>query len=119
MRIVCPGPIAKQTDTLRHVGPVSFTQTFSVQQFPTHTERNVELYHALWAELHSTDMTQEQFKEWFSRVPKTCGCDKWLTGYLRDNPPDYSDFKQWGEALHNAVNRKLGKPLWPYLTSSQ
>jgi hypothetical protein len=77
-------------------------------------ERQIELYHALWRELHTKqDPTPEWFSDWVSRVPgSSCKCQSWLQEYLRESPPRYDDFAAWSVELHNAVNAKLGKPTW-------
>lgn len=69
---------------------------------------------ALWSELHSQDHpTESWFAAWVSRVPNFgCGCRAWLRDYLVTNPPRYSDWYPWTVELHNAVNVKLGKPLF-------
>ena len=71
----------------------------------------LERYHALWAELHTKqDPTAEWFKDWIARVPKAC-CGKNLQAILEDlGAPDYTDWFAYSVRLHNAVNRKLGKP---------
>lgn len=41
-------------------------------------------------------------------------CQKHATDYTRDYPPDFScsaGFQTWAWRFHNAVNRRLGKPL--------
>ena len=77
-------------------------------------ERQIELYHALWRELHSKqDPTPEWFSDWIGRVPgSSCKCQSWLKDYLRESPPRFDDFQAWSVEMHNAVNRKLGKPIW-------
>lgn len=73
-----------------------------------------ETYHALWAEIHSQqDATPEWFADWVSRVPNfDCSCRNWLTEYLKTNPVRYDDFAAWAIEMHNAVNIKIGKPIW-------
>jgi len=77
-------------------------------------ERQIERYHELWRELHSEqNPTPEWFADWVSRVPNFgCSCRSWLREYIRDNPPRFDDFYAWSVDLHNAVNAKLGKPVW-------
>jgi len=68
---------------------------------------------ALWADLHSRDMTPEDFSQWRLRVPSYgCGCRKKLDEYLKDHPVDYATFYSWGVALHDFINAHLGKPVW-------
>ena len=77
-------------------------------------ERQIELYHALWSELHAKENPNQQwFALWVARVPNFgCGCRSWLREWLRKNPPDFDGFSRWAIGLHNEVNRKLGKPIW-------
>jgi len=77
-------------------------------------ERQIELYHALWRELHTKENPDsEWFADWVSRVPgSTCKCQSWLKDYLQESPPRYEDFAAWAVECHNAVNAKLGKPIW-------
>jgi hypothetical protein len=118
MRIVCPNPNAKPPQFAPKRGPVSFTQTTTIQQFPTIAERNLDVYHQLWDELHDKqDPTPEWFADWVNRVPQaSCGCQRWLAEYLKTNPPRYNDWYSWTVELHNAVNVKINKPIWSGLS---
>lgn len=71
-------------------------------------------YSALWSECHTKqDATPEWFADWIERVPKSC-CGKDLKTTLDElGPPDYADWFPFSVRLHNAVNRKLGKPELP------
>lgn len=112
MRIICHNPKAKIVGS---AGAVSFTQAVSLPRFKTRAEQLVDVFHKLWAEIHSWEKpTPEQFQDWCNRVPCTgkCGCKKWLAGYVKDNPIDYENFPEWACELHRAVSRKLGKPEW-------
>jgi hypothetical protein len=73
----------------------------------------------LWAELHAYRYTTPEaaaqfFKRWRASVP--CGdCRRNLAKVLKETPPDFSSgdaFFAFGVALHNAVNRKLGRAEW-------
>ena len=70
-----------------------------------------DVYHALWAEIHSeTSSTPEFLEEWLRRVPNIeCGCQDWLREYVVNNPPRFDDWPRWTWELHNAVNAKLSK----------
>lgn len=111
-RVVCPNQNAIEKG---NVGPVSSEYTRSRPEFRKYSDVTLDLYHSLWAELHSIhDPTPEWFARWLARVPQaSCGCRKWLAEYIDDHPPDYDDFARWSVDLHNAVNAKLGKPIWP------
>lgn len=77
---------------------------------PPKPRRSVNNGPELWAEAHTKqDPTKEWFDGWIARVPRSCGCDKFLATYLVENPPDFANWPRWIWALHNAVNRKLGK----------
>ena len=71
----------------------------------------------LWQELHARPMTQHQFELWCNRVPAFgCSCRKDLLAYIDEHPVDWDNFYEWGVSLHDAVNRKLGKPVWNRVT---
>ena len=70
----------------------------------------IDLYHALWLELHTEVRTKEQFSIWLTKVPAiNCECLAWLKDYLAKCPPPDGDLAEYGFLLHQAVNRKLGK----------
>lgn len=84
-------------------------------EFPSRADELLALHHALWLELHTKqDATSEWFADWIGRLPSIgCGCLQWLRDYLKDNPPVYGEgWYEWTVRLHDAVNTKLGKPLW-------
>ena len=74
----------------------------------------VKLCHALWDELHSKkDPDQAWLDDWLSRVPSFgCSCHSHAKKYIEENPVDYDNFPQWACDFHNAVNLRLGKPIW-------
>jgi hypothetical protein len=84
-------------------------------------EQRIELCRALWLELHSKENpSPEWFANWVGRVPNFgCGCRSWLREYLRKNPPRYDDFYAWSVEVHNAVNVKLGRPIWTGTTQQK
>lgn len=68
-----------------------------------------------WIALHNGSIVDAAgLAEWEKTIPQyECGCRAFYAKYKADNPPDFSTpeaFFAWGVALHNAVNRKLGKP---------
>lgn len=84
----------------------------------------------LWSQLHgyADSLTYANFSEhntktwlrlWEERLPQFSGC-RCHEGYVHaisENPPNTSSpegFQEWAVKLHNAINAKLGKPLWPY-----
>jgi len=103
----------------RGTGPGQERNEATRQEQADARERQIERYHKLWRELHSEqNPTPEWFADWVARVPNFgCGCRSWLREYLRDNPPRFDDFYSWSVELHNAVNAKLGKPVWGKLDS--
>lgn len=74
----------------------------------------------LWADLHKQESpTQEWFDDWLSRVPNFgCSCRKDFAEYLKTNPPRFDDFYVWSVEAHNWTNKKLNKPIWNPLDSS-
>lgn len=78
----------------------------------------------LWKELHLRALNYVQdentmgnetmfLNKWTLRVPvKGCRCaDHWNLWY-KNNPIDFSNYFGWTVTAHNAVNTKLGKPIW-------
>ncbi len=111
MRIVCPDPDYKGEP---NVGPVYIHESVSIPHYPTQEQTQVDLFHALWHELHSKqDPTTVWCEDWCKRVPRVgCGCQTWLADYLLANPPRYDDFFAYSVDLHNAVSAKLNKEKW-------
>lgn len=68
-----------------------------------------------WTFLHRYNgCDPEWLKKWEGIIPRgRCDCKTGYLEILKDYPPDFSSpeaFFAWGVELHNAVNRKLGKP---------
>jgi len=68
-----------------------------------------------WTFLHSyRGCDPAWLKKWEGIIPRgRCDCKTGYLEILKDYPPDFSSpeaFFSWGVELHNAVNRKLGKP---------
>ena len=68
-----------------------------------------------WIGLHNGSIVDAAgLAEWEKTIPHYgCACRQFYQGYKADNPPDFTSpeaFFAWGVNLHNAVNRKLGKP---------
>lgn len=87
-----------------------------------------ELGPPIWAEIHAwceRPRTQIEYEAFRNTIAKKLPCGEcrqyWLTDTIA-NPPspevlaDLTKLKQWGIDRHNAVNRKLGKPEYPYNT---
>ncbi len=78
----------------------------------------LEAYRRIWKELHlQTAPTKEWFEGWMARIPNAgCDCLKWLKDYLAsdEGAPDYANWRVFGWRLHNAVNKKLGKPFFTW-----
>ena len=77
-------------------------------------EKQLELFRALWTELHSKENANpEWFEDWLNRVPQIgCGCQKSFREYIADNPPRYDDWYAWTVEAHNWVNVKRGVAIW-------
>ena len=75
---------------------------------------------ALWAEIHlraldwdpkNNDVAYLRRLAYRLReISQTCECRYFYTKWKEDNPPDYKKYFEWTVKLHNAVNKKLGKP---------
>jgi hypothetical protein len=67
-----------------------------------------------WEELHTVqNPTEEWFADWLSRIPRYgCSCSKDFEAILKSFPVDYRIFFVWSVRVHNAVNQKLGKPIF-------
>ena len=68
-----------------------------------------------WTPVHNGSIKNEKdLADWELTIPQyECGCRAFYAKYKMDNPPDFTSpeaFFAWGVQLHNAVNRKLGKP---------
>lgn len=72
----------------------------------------VNVFRVHWLELHcKLNPTQEWFDDWISRIPSTCGCGDDFPKVVELNPPRFDDWFAYSVDLHNAINKKLGKPL--------
>ena len=50
---------------------------------------------------------------WALKIPvKGCRCSAFWTVWYRSNPINFADYFAWTVSAHNAVNAKLGRPLW-------
>ena len=67
-----------------------------------------------WSKLHGYTGCDPQWLDiWQYLIPARCDCKDGYQQILGEMPPDFTTpeaFFRWGVALHNAVNRKLGKP---------
>ncbi len=78
---------------------------------------------AMWKELHlrtlnwnfSKNNNDIKYLKGFGyRLPKFeagCKCRSFYNKYLKSTPPTFNKYFEWTVGLHNAVNKKLGKPL--------
>ena len=69
----------------------------------------------VWSKLHGYRGCDPQWLEiWEYLIPKFgCSCTNDYQAYKASTPPDFTSPESlwlWGVALHNHVNRKLGKP---------
>ena len=74
-----------------------------------------------WAELHLYGLRSDFIPLldkanwlhcWVEGLPfDGCPCEAHLKEWLKDNPPGYTNFFEWGVQLHNAVNDRIGKPV--------
>lgn len=68
-----------------------------------------------WIAVHDGSIVDDAgLAAWELTIPQyECGCRRFYAEYKMANPPDFTSpeaFFRWGINLHNAVNRKLGKP---------
>ena len=68
-----------------------------------------------WSKKHGYLGCDPQWHEiWVLLIPAFgCTCKQSFADYCNETPPDFSSpeaYWLWGVALHNHVNRKLGKP---------
>ena len=63
----------------------------------------------LWAELHAAESLPSDFAQ---RIP--CPeCQAHFLSYVAAHPPPVGAFHQYTVDLHNEINARLGKPIWP------
>lgn len=69
---------------------------------------------AHWAKLHSAESPNaEWLTRWLTQIPSYgCSCHKDFHTILATNTPRFNDWFRWSVEVHNAVNEKLGKPVW-------
>lgn len=70
-----------------------------------------------WEELHRKKGTDAKWLAgWVKRIPNFgCSCGEEFKRILREIPPRFDDdWFRWTVEVHNAVNRKLGKPEIDY-----
>ena len=103
--------------------PKTFTITMTGDPPPTipqeeikrrRDERTAKQGNFAWGKLHSYRGCDPQWLDiWQYLIPARCDCKDGYQHILKELPPDFSSpdaFFAWGVALHNHVNRKLGKP---------
>jgi len=74
---------------------------------------------ALWKLLHTRALAPVEdsaaeirwlYGKFPAGLPEGCTCKTFYFQFLQTTKPDFADYFAWTVALHNAVNRKLGKP---------
>jgi hypothetical protein len=81
---------------------------------PIDTEFVKKLQRAHWEEIHTKQMSPEQFSLWLETIPGVCNCRQKAAKIIAANPPRFDDWFRWGWEFHNAVNAELGKPSIAY-----
>ena len=107
--------------------PRSFTITMTGDPPPTISQAEVQQRRQdkankqgkfAWSKLHAYTGCDPQWLDiWQYLIPARCDCKDGYQQILGELPPDFTTpeaFFRWGVALHNAVNRKLGKPELTY-----
>ena len=78
----------------------------------SHPVIDYSAYHRHWQELHCAKKpTQDWFADWIARTPANCGCGEDIAAIIKRLPPRFDDWFAYSVDLHNAINKKLGKPL--------
>lgn len=96
--------------------PTYYADANTVQGYRmTYASINITPINKPWDRLHDGSVSSSRdLTEWELTIPQyECGCRAFYAQYKADNPPDFTTpeaFFRWGVNLHNAVNRKLGKP---------
>lgn len=68
-----------------------------------------------WSEFHTMELTPESLAEWEAGIPSFgCDCKSKYREIKAANPPRFEDPHRWKWEIHNAVNAKLGKPLFAW-----
>ena len=75
----------------------------------------------LWKELHNRALKTESndrvyLRQFARRIPRYttgCKCREFWNQWIKKNPPVYGEkYFEWTVKAHNAVNRKLNKPVY-------
>ena len=78
----------------------------------------------LWKELHTRALNFKgaddtvylnQFKNRIPRTTTGCKCKEHYIIWMKNNPPKFGkngEYFAWSVALHNEVNKRLGKPTY-------
>lgn len=68
-----------------------------------------------WLELHNmVDPTMEKLLAYTESLPSFCGCTEHFIDLIKCIPPRFSDWDRWTWEIHNQVNSKLFKPMFPW-----
>ena len=94
--------------------PVASSTTTVSYEFPRFVSQLSKDGPKHWRELHTQrNLTPEWFADWLSRIPNYgCSCRSEFKTILERIPVRYDDFFEWSVEVHNAVNEKLGKPIF-------
>ena len=104
------------TPTFRKIDLLGSTQRQITQQEieKRKQDRTIKQGQFAWAKLHSYTGNDPQWLDlWQYFIPARCDCKDGYQKILEEMPPDFTSpdaFFAWSVRLHNAVNKKLGKP---------
>ena len=106
-----PMPTFNTVEIVGQSQPTAITQE---QILAKRAERTAKQGQAAWGYLHGYKGCDPQWLEiWQFLIPQRCECKGGYQQIIAEMPPDFTSpeaFFAWGVNLHNAVNRKLGKP---------
>lgn len=99
------------------------TERLQGSTFDQETQARLKFLQGLWHELHGYTNKPWDIAEakswlalWVAKIPSFgCSCAQHFREIYDKRPPDFSSpeaFYRWGVAVHNDVNKLLGKPLW-------
>lgn len=96
-------------------GPASVVPGLSVSRPVTVQQQRGRTFHELWADVHSI---ADPTPEWWGKVLADLGCGdcrRHTIEYVRAHPIPFGDvaaFGVWAVGFHDAVNVRIGKPVW-------
>jgi len=72
-----------------------------------------------WRKLHTQTFDATTFEAWVAAIPGCSACQMDFRKIIETFPPDFERWNRWTWEIHNAVNRKLGKPELSWLEACE